>query len=344
MLKWYEEQGDEQDVVISSRIRLARNIRKYPFSPKLTDEQAKEVVEQVNQALAGYEDGQGNYVTYDMDGFSEIEKLAMMERHILSTDMTSKKQMTGLILSENEASTVMVNTEDHVRIQTLAGGMNLEEAYEEANQLDDVLDEKLGFAFDQKYGYLTTAPTDVGTGLRASYMVFLPALGGANKINRLSDEVGKYGVSLRGTYGEGTNGLAHIYQITNLKTLGSSEMDIINNLSNIAGQIVKQERKRREYLLMNNYDEIEDQVYRSYGVLKYTKQINSKDALTLLAQVKFGIDTNIIKFEEPFNLYQMMIDTQPYGIQSRNGKYIGSKLRDKYRAEYINAHLPKLLS
>ncbi len=343
MLKWYEENGVNDDVVISSRVRLARNIARYHFAKKLDDESATVLVDEVEKAFENYSDETGQYLICNPGSLSEIERLAMVERHILSPAMSAKKQTTGLIMSENESATIMVNEEDHLRIQALSGGMNIERAFDMANQLDDYADEKLGFAFDEKYGYLTSCPTNVGTGLRASYMVFLPALGGANKINRLSDEVAKYGVTLRGIYGEGTNGLGNIYQISNQKTMGSTEREIINNLNSIVGQVIKQERKRREFLLANNYDEIEDQVYRSYGVLKYTRQINSKDAMTLLAQIKFGVDTGIIHFAENFHIYEMMMAIQPYSLQCHNGKYVGSNVRDKLRAEYLNANLPQLL-
>ena len=199
------------------------------------------------------------------------------------------------------------------------------------------------FAYDEKYGYLTSCPTNVGTGMRSSYMMFLPALGAAGKINRLADEVGKYGAALRGMYGEGTEGTANIYQISNQKTLGSSEEDIIENLNNIALQVILQERKRREYVLMNNFEVIEDQIYRSYGVLKYTRQIGAKDAMTLLAQIKLGFDTGILKSDEPVNIFRMMMDIQPSNLQCRLGKNTGSMKRDKARAAYLNQNLPKLL-
>ncbi len=343
MLKWYEEKGINDDVVISSRVRLARNVAKYHFAKKLDDATAVGLVEEVEKVFEDYKTEAGQYYICNPGNLSEIERLAMVERHILSPTMTNKKQATGLVMSENESTTIMINEEDHVRIQALAGGMNIEKAFLMANELDDYADEKLGFAFDEKYGYLTSCPTNVGTGLRASYMVFLPALGGANKINRLSDEVAKYGITLRGIYGEGTNGLGNIYQISNQKTMGSTEQEIINNLNSIVVQVIKQERKRREFLLANNYDEIEDQVYRSYGVLKYTRQINSKDAMTLLAQIKFGADTGIIKFSGEFHIYEMMMAIQPYFLQCQNGKYVGSNVRDKLRAEYLNANLPEIM-
>lgn len=344
MLKWYDEKGEFSDVVISSRVRLARNLRKYPFSTRLSEEGAQALVHEVSAKLEHSCVEDGRMFSCRLDGIDAVERAAMMERHILSPLIAEKKQATGLLLSENEAVCVMVNEEDHLRIQGLAGGMNIQKAFERANRMDDTASGEMEFAYDEKYGYLTACPTNVGTGMRASYMMFLPALGAAGKINRLADEVGKYGAALRGMYGEGTEGTANIYQISNQKTLGSPEKDIIENLNNIALQVIFQERKRREYVLTNNFEVIEDQIYRSYGVLKYTRQIGAKDAMTLLAQIKLGFDAGILKSKEPVNVFRMMMDIQPSNLQCRLGKNAGSMKRDKARAAYLNQSLPELMN
>jgi protein arginine kinase len=237
----------------------------------------------------------------------------------------------------------MINEEDHVRIQAIVGGMNLERAHLEADRIDDIAYEKLHFAYDEKYGYLTSCPTNAGTGIRASCMVFLPALSSARMIQKLIEEVGKYGVTIRGIYGEGTKSLGSIYQISNQKTMGNSESEIIENLKRIVFQVVKQERKRREYMLSVNADEIEDQVYRSFGVLKYARQISSEDAMTLLSQLKFGKDCGLIKFDREFNIHKLMMGVQPGSLQWTLGKNVGSLTRDQARAEYIRKELPKII-
>ncbi|SFR69399.1 protein arginine kinase [Anaeromicropila populeti] len=344
MLKWFEQKGEHDDIVISSRVRLARNLKKYPFGVRLTEQGANELFEEVKAGMEHYKDVSGNYFTCKLNELGEIDKLAMVERHILSPQIVNKKQCNGLILSEDESAGIMINEEDHLRIQTFTGGMNMKTAFSRANEIDDRIQEKFEIAFDEKYGYLTSCPTNVGTGLRASYMIFLPALSGAGKITKLASEVSKYGVTLRGLYGEGSKSQADIFQISNQKTLGTHESDIIQSLNNIVMQVIKQERLRREYVLNKNYNEIEDQVYRSYGVLKYTRQINTKDAMTLLSQVKFGADTGIISLEGDRSIYQMMMNIQPYGLQYGFGKNIGSVQRERLRAEYINKNLPELKS
>ncbi len=344
MLKWYEQMVPDNDVVISSRVRLARNLETYPFSSKLTEDKAITLVNEVKEiATTLSEQDNRKFYSCNISMLSEIDKSAMVERHIVSPLLAEKEQATGLILSEDETVSVMINEEDHVRIQAIIGGMNLEQAYQEADLIDDIAYEKLHFAYDEKYGYLTSCPTNVGTGMRASCMVFLPALSAARLIQKLIEEVGKYGVTIRGIYGEGTKSLGSIYQISNQKTLGMSESEIIENLKRIVTQVVKQERKRREYMLSVNADEIEDQVFRSYGVLKYARQISSDDAMTLLSQLKFGMDCGLIHFDREFNVHKLMMGVQPGSLQWTLGKNVGSITRDKSRAEYIREELPTII-
>lgn len=344
MLKWYEQMVPDSDVVISSRIRLARNLENYAFSSKLDDEHANLLVDEVKKITLDLSEKENRkFYSCNISTLSEIDKTAMVERHIVSPLLAEKKQATGLILSEDETVSIMINEEDHVRIQAIVGGMNLEQAYEEADKTDDIAYEKLHFAYDEKYGYLTACPTNAGTGMRASFMVFLPALSSARMIQKLIEEVGKYGVTIRGIYGEGTKSLGSIYQISNQKTLGNSEREIIDSLNRIVMQVVKQERKRREYMLSVNADDIQDQVYRSYGVLHYARQISSNDAMTLLSQLKFGLDCNLIKFDREFNIHKLMMGVQPGSLQWSLGKNVGSITRDHARAEYIRKELPTII-
>lgn len=344
MLKWYEQNVPDNDVVISSRVRLARNLESYPFSTKLQEEEAIKLVNQV-KAIAPFLSEQDNrkYYACNISSLSDIDKSAMVERHIVSPLLAAKEQTTGLILSEDETISVMINEEDHVRIQAIVGGMNLELAYELADKVDDIAYDKLHFAYDEKYGYLTECPTNAGTGMRASCMVFLPALSSARLIQKLIEEVGKYGMTIRGIYGEGSKSLGHMYQISNQKTLGNSEREILENLKRIVSQVVKQERKRREYMLSLNSDELQDQVYRTYGILKYARQITSDDAMTFLSQLKFGADCGLIKFDREFNIHKLMMGVQPGSLQWTLGKTVGSATRDQARAEYIREELPTII-
>ncbi len=344
MSKWYEQLAPDSDVVISSRVRLARNLENYPFSGVITEEEAVALVNEVKGITNELsEKDNRRFYSCNISTLSEIDKIAMVERHIVSPLLAEKDQTTGLILADDETVSVMINEEDHVRIQAIVGGMNLEQAYQEADTVDDIAYERLHFAYDEKYGYLTACPTNAGTGMRASCMVFLPALTSGRMMQKLIEEVGKYGVTIRGIYGEGTKSLGSIYQISNQKTLGISENEIIENLKRIVLQVVKQERKRREYMISVNSDEIEDQVFRSYGVLKYARQISSDDAMTLLSQLKFGADCGVIKFDREFNVHKLMMGVQPGSLQWTLGKNVGSQSRDQSRAEYIRKELPTII-
>lgn len=344
MLKWYEQNVPDSDVVISSRIRLARNLKTYPFSSKISEQQAEELVEEVKAIAPNLSEKENRrFYACNIKTLNDIDKTAMVERHIVSPLLAEKEQTTGLILSDDETDSIMINEEDHVRIQAIMGGLNLEKAYSEADRMDDIACEKLNFAYDEKYGYLTSCPTNSGTGLRASCMVFLPALSAARMIQKLIEEVAKYGVTIRGIYGEGTKSLGSIYQISNQKTMGISEAETIENLKRIVFQVVKQERKRREYMMSVNTDEIEDQVYRTYGILKYARQISSDDAMTLLSQIKFGMDCGLVTFDRDINIHKLMMGVQPGSLQWTLGKNVGSLTRDQARAEYIRKELPTII-
>ncbi|MFV0341679.1 MAG: protein arginine kinase [Anaerocolumna sp.] len=344
MHKWYKDTGKNQDVVISSRVRLARNLKSYPFSAKLKDEEAALLVEDVRGASPILEvKVSKKFYSCNVDALSESEQTAMMERHIISPLLIAKEQRTGLILSDDEKISIMINEEDHIRIQSITGGMNIAEAFEGANFADDITNELFHYAFHEKYGYLSSCPTNVGTGLRASYMMFLPALTVAGKIVKLSEELGKYGITLRGTYGEASKSLGSLYQISNQKTLGGTEKDIIEGLNRIVEQVMKQERRQREYIITHSYDEFEDKVHRSYGVLKYAKQLSSADAMTLLAQIKLGNDMELIKFGKVYNIHELMMEIQPGNLQCLLDNSLASAKRDKFRADYIRKKLPDLV-
>ena len=344
MNKWYENVDDTSDIFISSRIRLARNLQDMKFAPKLSNEEADQLVNRVKEVLPKIKetDVSKRYYGCDVNELSELDRNAMVEKHVISPEFANKKQHTGLILSEDESVSIMINEEDHIRLQVMHNGMNLGDALEEANRLDDVLSEALEYAFDEKLGYLTTCPTNIGTGLRASYMVFLPMLTRAKKMPQLIEEVSKYGITIRGMYGEHSKSMGGLYQISNLKTLGYSEEELIEKLNCFVNQIVQQEKKRRLYLLSTQYDEIEDAVNRSYGILKYAKSISTSEAMSLLADVKFGIDVEILKSFDKANIFRLMMAIQPNNLQWKFTKNVGKVMRDRMRAEYIRNHLPDI--
>ncbi len=343
MRKWYEEMSADSDVLISCRVRLARNIKGNLFSRKMNDQQADQLVQRVLALTNQLEETENEkFYSCKVSALRDIDKSSMVEWHLISPALAQKNQATGIIVSEDECVSVMVNEEDHLRIQVTQGGMNLSSALDKANEIDDYFNEQLGFSFDKHYGYLTSCPTNVGTGLRASYLLFLPALSMAGKIDQLSEEISKYGVQIRNIYGEANKNFGHIYQISNKTTLGRSESEIIENLDQITSQTIEQERKRREYILSINSEEIEDKVYRSYGVLKYAKKLNTGDSILMLSQLKLGMDASIIQFDEEFNVLKTMMEITPANLQKLGKKQMGRNERDRYRAAYLNKIIPSI--
>lgn len=349
MNSWYNETTKLGDVVISSRIRLARNLADYPFSQCLKEEEAGRLVEKLKTMTEKIQEKEKDpFSFYQVDQLEEIERASMVEWHILSPLLCGKKQNTGLILAKDENISILLNEEDHIRIQSVTSGDHILDAYQTADRIDQILEEELEYAFHTQYGYLTACPTNVGTGLRASYMLFLPAITICGKLERLAQEVAKYGVTIRGMYGEGSKSFGYLYQISNQKTLGSSEVEIIENLNQLVVQILQQERMRRFMMLNENPLDLEDKVYRSYAILKYAKKLTLQDAMMLLAQLKFGIDTSVIQLEgldkpeELPNLHRLMMEIQPATIQKLLGHTAGPEECNRFRAEYMNGRLPKI--
>lgn len=344
MQKWYENQSKDSDVILSSRIRLARNLKGSFFPERMEQAAAKEVVDSVlavTQDLGQKE--KKKFYPCRVNGLRDLDKASLVEGQIISPLLAQREIETGLILSEDEKISIMINEEDHLHIQTVYGGMNMVRALEDAMKVDDFFSDRFGYAFDDRYGYLTSCPTNVGTGLRATYLLFLPALSMAGKLEKLAEEISKYGVQIRSIYGEGLKSYGHMYQISNKTSLGRSESEIIDNLDQIVEQAMNQERKRREYILTVNHEEIEDKVYRSYGVLKYAKKVSTADAVLMLSQLKFGVDSNLIEFREDCNLAQLMMEVMPANFQKIMGKTINRSERDHHRAEYLNKKLPELV-
>lgn len=344
MNKWYDTVDQTSDVFISSRIRLARNLKDYNFAPRLDDKSADEVVGLVKSVLPMLKemDQDKRYFACDVNELSELDKNAMVEKHVISPEFAIKKQHTGLIMSEDETVSIMINEEDHIRLQIVNAGMNLESALKTANAIDNKINEIFHYAYDEKLGYLTACPSNVGTAMRASYMVFLPALTTSNRMPQIVEETSKYGITIRGMYGENSKSMGGIYQISNQKTLGFSEQELIENLNRIVSQIVTQEKNRRIYLLSSNYDEVEDKINRSYGILKYAKSISTKEAMELLSDVKFGMDTGLLTPINDSNIFRLMMAIRPSSLQWKLSKNVGKGMRDRLRAEYIRNHLPEI--
>ena len=337
-MNWYLENGKDSDIIVSSRIRLARNIKEFPFKIKMTKEDKNKLLEKVKFITPSIGYGLKFLYLKDMD---DITKMSLVEKHILSPEMALKKEQDGAILINDEENIcIMLNEEDHIRLQVFASGLDLQNTLNLAVEIDEKLDELLGFSTSEKYGFLTACPTNVGTGLRASVMVHLPALKMTGNLNKLLHIVNSFGMTIRGAYGEESKAKSDIYQISNNQTLGITEKEIVTNLENITKKVMEQERLARKYLAKNS-DDLEDKVYRSYGILTNARKLTSEECDNLLSDIKLGTDLGIIEELDDIKVKELMLYTKPANLQKRVGKLLDANERDKKRAEIIKQIIKK---
>lgn len=344
-VKWYMRPNSYDDVVISSNVRLARNLADFDYRDKISNDDAATLVERVRaltQELAGRECTE--YYSCNVNKLPEAEKASLVELHAITPELAEKKQPTGLIISEDESVSIMINEEDHIRISVNVAGNDIRSAYKTADRIDDYIDGELQYAFSDRYGYLTTCMSDVGTGLKTGYVLSLPALTMSGKLGAIRDELGKFGAVMRDIYSDNGKNPAFMYEVYNRKTLGMSEQDIIENLEQIVNQIVTLERKRRGAWAQNEHDELEDKIFRSYGVLRHTKLITCKDALMLLAQLKLGLDTGLINLNGTgADLSRLMIEIQPAALCKFFRCGNDERELNKARARLLNERIPSLI-
>lgn len=335
MSKWYNSCGKESDTVISTRVRLARNIAGIPFPSRMSAEQRSEVNQAVKNALLSG-DNEKKFKYLDMSTLPDITVMSMVERHLISPEFAQNREGKALILSDDESISIMLCEEDHIRIQVMSAGLAPDEAYARANQIDDIIGAKVSYAFNERLGYLTECPTNLGTGLRASLMLHLPALENSGAVSRLSATVNKIGFTIRGTYGEGSKASAAMYQLSNQVTLGISEYAAIENLKSIAAQAIAQERNARAEL---DPESLEDTVFRALGTLKYARAISSEEFMKLISHVRLGISSGIIK-EIPLETAEsLIVEAGAASIQSAAGKPLDAPARDRLRAKIVRERL-----
>ncbi|MBN6205007.1 protein arginine kinase [Ralstonia pickettii] len=336
---WMREEGTDSDIVLSSRIRLARNFANVAYPILGKEPELKKVTEFMKEkySKASFH-AYKNFQFIPMHDLSMIEKRILVEKHLISPNLAKFPQSAALI-SEGEQVSIMINEEDHLRIQLYFPGYQLTEALEEAFKLDDWIEEKVRYAFDENYGYLTSCPTNVGTGMRASVMMHLPALAHTKQINRMIPAISQFGLVVRGIYGEGSESLGNIYQISNQITLGKSENDIVLDLESVVKQLIEQERLARKYIAEKLGLTLEDRIFRSYGILNNSRIIDSKEALECISNVRLGIDLGIIKNISKNILNELMTLTQPGFLQHYANKKLTARERDIFRASLIRERL-----
>ena len=335
--KWMEGSGPQADIVISSRIRLARNLKGMPFPNLMNSEQQARVVSQVGRAIHApmVIQSVGELKLHPLRELPPLERQILVEKHLISPDLAEAGGERAVILREDEAVSIMVNEEDHLRLQCLLPAMMLHEAWRLADAADDALENELDFAFDQKLGYLTACPTNVGTGLRASTMLHLPALVLTKQAGPVLSALTKVGVAVRGLYGEGTEAHGNIFQVSNQITLGHGEDEIINNLSAVTVRLADQEREARELLRRQSRWQLEDRIGRAYGVLTNARILSSQEALQLLSDVRLGAEMKILRGLDQRLLNQLLVRIQPAYLQFTAGKEMTPFERDVRRAAMV---------
>jgi protein arginine kinase len=336
---WMRKSGPENDIVLSSRIRLARNFGDNIFPVIAEEKDLAEITaffkeKYDKQKFRNYEDLE----LIEMNDLNQIEKRVLVEKHLISPYLANARS-AAVLVSKNEQVSVMINEEDHIRMQLYFPGFQLGKALKEASLFDDWLEEEINYAFDEEKGYLTCCPTNIGTGMRASVMIHLPALVFTKRMSRLIPAINQLGFVVRGIYGEGSEALGNFFQISNQITLGKSEEDIVQDLESVILKLVEQERIARDRLMERSEVHMEDTIFRSYGILKYSRIIESSEAAKRISNVRLGIDLGIIKNVSHSILNELMVVTQPGFLQKYANKSLSAGERDVLRATLIRERL-----
>ena len=337
MNKWYQSQ-DVDNIIISNRIRLARNIEAYHFPTKMDEHEASALIAQMKltaEKLPKY-----SFTCIELQDLKGLDKKQMMEHHLMSPYMFHQSLPGMMIVNQDETISIMVNEEDHLRLQGIGTGADLLETWKMVTQLDDDIETYIPYAFSEKYGYMTACPTNLGTGIRASYMLHLPLLKKTGYLAQILGAAGKFGMSIRGIYGEGTKSLGSIYQISNQRTLGRSEEEIIESVQNIATHLVAQEQNLRNIISSDLKSKLIDQVYRSYGILCFARELELSETMDLLSDVKLGFEMGIYDMQKPRkNIFELMIDIQEATVAKMALKEEEALTIDVIRANIIRKHL-----
>ncbi|NLA72681.1 MAG: protein arginine kinase [Clostridiales bacterium] len=332
--KWYLGTGAQSDVIISTRIRFARNIKEFPFPSKLGVPERIRVNNILEKAILDCKEYDFKFI--EMKTMSQLQAVSLAERHLVSPEFASSGDGRALIITEDESVSIMLCEEDHIRLQVMKAGLSLEEAYKEADEIDNAISKRLNYAFDDRIGFLTQYPTNLGTGMRASVMLHLPALSSLKQIQKLIETVSKLGLSIGGSYGEFTHAKGDLYQLSNQITLGISEKVAIENLKSIALQIAAQERAAREEVC--KLKETEDKVFRAYGILKYARLLGVDEFMQCISLVRLGAVRNILNTDEAL-IGKLMVDMQPATISISVERPLDDKDRDELRAKLVRESL-----
>lgn len=326
---WYMQNGKDKDIAVSTRVRFARNFVDYPFEPRLNEAGAREIIKRVS----GIFEGREGWQMIDFPSLSPVEKRKYAEEHLVSPEFAEKKTPSALIVNEELGLYIMVLEEDHLRIQCILPGLDLEEAYRRVCMVDELIDASMNYAYSEKLGYLTHCPTNLGTGMRASVMLFLPGWTKAGGIRSLQNQLGKIGLTIRGMWGENSQANGCLYQISNQVTLGISEDETMKKLVDIIGQVGDEERKLRKSMTAEQLDDLANTAMRSIGMMVYSLRITSEELLTLYRDVRLGAAMGLTGSVTAAMLDQLLFSTMPNTLMFEDSEIKTPSMRDKKRAE-----------
>ncbi|MGI6330886.1 MAG: protein arginine kinase [Zhaonellaceae bacterium] len=339
--RWMASEGPVSDVVISSRIRLARNFKRLPFPQLLGPAEAQKLVQEVRKRIFSIRDQFDGLDFLDLKDLESLERQILVEKHLISPQLAESEKAGAVALAAEDTVSIMVNEEDHLRIQCILPAFQIDEAWTAADKVDDTFESEFDYAFLEKYGYLTSCPTNVGTGLRASVMLHLPALVMTKQAGKLLSALSKVGLTVRGLYGEGSEAIGDIFQVSNQITLGQTEDEIISNLKAVCNQIIDQEHKTRDKLSKSWGSQLEDRVGRALGILLYCKIISSEEAIKLLSEVRLGVGMGYTSNISIPVLNQLLVYIQPSILQKIYNETLEPEERDVKRAQLIKSYLTK---
>lgn len=322
------------NIIVSTRLRLARNISGMPFPHKLSEGPAKKIIDKVQDALSPMD----RFDRYDMNGISKLDGTILQEKHLISPDLLDECPFGSVLISLDENVSVMINEEDHIREQVILPGLSLDQAFDRVNRIDDVLGKSLDFAFDSRFGYLTACATNLGTGMRASVMMFLPALTILNMIDSSINYVGRLNMTVRGVYGEGSKAEGYLYQVSNQRSLGIKESDIIDSVKSAINHLVEAELKARQ-LLLRDEAELKDRICRAWGIAVNAYRLSTEEAMQYLALVRLGAFYKYIDISDVNTFQKLITDCQPANMQKMGGIDMTTDERDVLRAKHIGASL-----
>src|SRR3954463_4085948 len=331
-------EGPHNKIVLSSRVRLARNLKGMAFPGWAKKAERVKALEQIRPAVEALPQMADSF-SDSMDSLSVLDKNILVERHLISREHAAKNAGSGLVLNREESLCVMVNEEDHLRMQALRPGLQLRQAWHAIDQVDSKLEKKMEFAFTPTLGYLTACPTNVGTGIRVSAMLHLPGLVLAEQINQIIQAVNKLGLAVRGLYGEGTEALGNVFQVSNQMTLGEAESDIVERLNKVLAQIIEHEENARAMLLEKKPKSVYNHIGRAYGILANAHSISSKETMNLLSLTRLGVDLALFSDVERWLVDELFILTQPAHLQRRFTEKLGAEERDLLRADMLRERL-----